>query len=353
MDLIIETILREYDGNLKAYERLTQAVRCGLEQLLAEHGLGQVMITDRIKSRESLNAKLLRKHGKYQSADQVTDIVGFRLISFFADQVDQMAEILDKNFVVDKEKSIDKRELIDPNTFGYVSLHYICSLPEGKGYPEDLCGMQFEIQLKSMLQHTWAEIEHDLGYKSALGVPREVRREFARAASLLEVADDLFVNIKKELREYERDVHERIRTDKADDLALNKATLDEFIKAESVLSTLNREIAEISGAELLEVSSEIYLAQLYFFDIRKIRDLKDAIEEEHDHIMQLAGHTLKDSEIDQLISTVGLYYLCRALLIHGSYSDLKIKEFFALTDKNEESVERKTRYLMRIKSGRI
>ena len=353
MDLIIETILREYDGNLKAYERLTQAVRGGLEQLLAEHGLGQVMITDRIKSRESLNAKLLRKHGKYQSADQVTDIVGFRLISFFADQVDQMAEILDKNFVVDKEKSIDKRELIDPNTFGYVSLHYICSLPEGKGYPEDLCGMQFEIQLKSMLQHTWAEIEHDLGYKSALGVPREVRREFARAASLLEVADDLFVNIKKELREYERDVHERIRTDKADDLALNKATLDEFIKADSVLNALNREIAEISGAELLEVSSEIYLAQLYFFDIRKIRDLKDAIEEEHDHIMQLAGHTLKDSEIDQLISTVGLYYLCRSLLIYGSYSELKIKEFFALTDKNEESVERKTRYLMRIKSGRI
>jgi len=351
MDLIIEMILKEYDEKLATYARLSQAVRESLEPILAGNDLGQVMITERIKSRESLKAKLLRKQGKYQSADQVTDIVGIRLISFFADQVDQIAELLDENFVVDKEKSIDKRELIDPNTFGYVSLHYICSLPEGKGYPEEMCALQFEIQLKSMLQHTWAEIEHDLGYKSALGVPREVRREFARAASLLEVADGLFVNIKKELREYERDVRERIRSDKADSLGLNKATLDELIKADSVVNELNKEIAAISGAEILEVSSEVYLAQLCFFDIKKIRDLKNAVTAEHDHVMELANHALKDSEIDQLISTVGLYYLCRALLIHGTYSEQEIKEFFAITDNKEESVERKTRYLMKIKSG--
>jgi DNA gyrase subunit A len=66
-----------------------------------------------------------------------------------------------------------------------------------------------------MLQHTWAMINHDLGYKSDFGVPRVVTRQFARIASLLEIADDEFVRAKNTLVEYENEIHNQIINDEA------------------------------------------------------------------------------------------------------------------------------------------
>ena len=63
----------------------------------------------------------------------------------------------------------------------------ICSLPKDKGYPEELTEYTFEIQFRTVLQHAWAEIEHDLGYKTEFGIPLDVRREFSRVAGLLEI----------------------------------------------------------------------------------------------------------------------------------------------------------------------
>ena len=53
-------------------------------------------------------------------------------------------------------------------------------------------GLKCEIQIRSVLQHAWAEIEHDLGYKSELTIPKEVRRSFSRLAGLLELGDKEF-----------------------------------------------------------------------------------------------------------------------------------------------------------------
>ncbi len=62
-----------------------------------------------------------------------------------------------------------------------------------------------------MRQHGWAEAaRHDLGYKSAAGVPAEIRRRFARVASLLELADDEFGYIRVALKDYEATVSDKI-----------------------------------------------------------------------------------------------------------------------------------------------
>jgi ppGpp synthetase/RelA/SpoT-type nucleotidyltranferase len=113
--------------------------------------------------------------------------------------------MVEREFVVDRTNSVDKRTLLDPDRFGYQSLHYVAALSVARtGLAEygRFTGLRVEIQIRSTLQHAWAEIEHDLGYKSAAGVPRDIRRRFSRIAGLLELADEEFSVIRRDLDAY-------------------------------------------------------------------------------------------------------------------------------------------------------
>jgi len=346
VDQATELLLNEYEQKLDVFARLENTVALELHRLMDEGGMGDLVIDHRIKTPESIKTKMDRKARKYHSIDEITDVVGFRVVCYFSDQVDAAASIIADAFDVDEERSCDKRSLIAPTTFGYLSLHYICSLPSGKGFPEDLCGVAFEVQIRTMLQHTWAEIEHDLGYKSELAVPYEVRRDFARVASLLEIADGYFMNIRTRLSTYESEVRENIRNDNADSMTLNRVTLEEFIRSSDKMIDLNNEIAAISGATITEVSPEACLTMLQFFAINTIKELKTFIEKEAEHAISLASIVLRDSEIDELISTVGLYYLFRAELIYGDYNYSDMYRFCSLVDSNKDRIAKKAERIL-------
>ena len=105
-----------------------------------------------------------------------------------------------ESFAVDLARSVDKRRQAELDRFGYRSLHYICapapSFFEQHGFvymPE----LRFEVQLRTILQHAWAEMEHDLGYKAPEAIPAQIRRRFSRLAGLLELADEEFLSIKQ------------------------------------------------------------------------------------------------------------------------------------------------------------
>lgn len=86
-------------------------------------------------------------------------------------------------------------------------MHYVVgmslqrlSLCEYKMFRDLKC----EIQIRSILQHAWAEIEHDIGYKNEIAIPKQMRRKFSRIAGLLEIADQEFVQIRSELEDYRK-----------------------------------------------------------------------------------------------------------------------------------------------------
>ena len=143
-----------------------------LHQMLFGDDNPMIMITHRIKTVDSIKGKLERKSDYYKDIHDLRDILGFRVICHFLEDVNLMAKRISEIFRVDWSKSKDKRELIDARSFGYLSLHYICALPEEEG---ELSNLWFEIQIRTILQHSWAEIEHDLGYKAEIEVPREIR----------------------------------------------------------------------------------------------------------------------------------------------------------------------------------
>lgn len=109
-------------------------------------------------------------------------------------------------------------------------------------------GTKAEIQIRSILQHAWAEIEHDLGYKTKLGVPRDIRREFSRIAGLLEIADVEFTRVREALRTYEGEVSARIETAPADVL-LDAASLTSFLSSSSLIRSLGEELAQAQSTE--------------------------------------------------------------------------------------------------------
>lgn len=192
---------REYDALANLLEGLKVTVDTLIPTLLEIDGIRFHSVTSRIKSKASTRQKLQRPDKKRELGD-LTDTFGVRVITYFQDEVDTVAKLIEREFIVDRENSVDKRALLNPDRFGYLSLHYVLklnaersTLTENRAYRD----VRFELQIRSMLQHTWAEIEHDTGYKSESEVPDAVRRRFSRLAGLLELADDEFLEIRNEL----------------------------------------------------------------------------------------------------------------------------------------------------------
>ncbi len=239
--------------------RVTLAER--LERTL--RGSGSVVkiheISSRTKEPGSLLYKLSRPERTYRSLWDVTDLVALRVTTYFEDGIAEVARAVERAFVVDLSASRDRLQATHPATFGYRSLHYVISVPEelrGSLPPET----RVELQIRTVLQHAWAEVEHDLGYKGPDTVPAQIRRRFSRVASLLEVADEEFVALRKATEDHARAVAEGAA--RADALALDPVAIERLARAEAV-SALDAEVGALLERSLRdEVFFPDYLAKM-------------------------------------------------------------------------------------------
>lgn len=125
---------------------------------------------------------------------QITDKAAIRIITFFPKTVGEIDQVISTEFDV-IEKSDKAEYLYEEEKFGYQSVHYLVTfsskrtrLPEYERFSK----MIIEIQLRTILQHAWAEIEHDIQYKSSATIPKDVKRRFMSLAGLFELADREF-----------------------------------------------------------------------------------------------------------------------------------------------------------------
>lgn len=346
--LIIEEYRKERDNFLA----LEDVVYKKLAELVKTSGIQTLSIEHRVKSETSLAGKLVKNGDWYQNLGNITDILGARVICFFNDEVDKLGELVEKSFTVDWENSSDKRALIKADSFGYLSLHYICYFDSKSGYPASICNKKFEIQIRTILQHTWAAIEHDIGYKSEFGLPREYARGFSRIAGLLELADDEFMRVRDGMKAYTDDIRRRIKENHADNVAINMVSMREFVLLNEKMNSLLKKISSINGAEIKTVSPDNYIDQLKWFGVTTIGGLQDLMERNEALAYSLAEKTLKNTDIDVLSSSVGLWYLCRAELINGDYTEDKIAEFLTISLKDENRAKRQAKRFIAEKSKR-
>ena len=353
MSMVRKMILEEFTRTRSDYLELGDVVHNRLDEMVQEAGLSILGIEHRIKTVKSLAGKLERKgEDYYRKLEDLTDLVGARIICFFADEVDVLGKLVEQNFQVDPENSYDKRALMKADSFGYLSLHYVCSLTPDMGYPEKICYKKFEIQIRTNLQHTWSAIEHDLGYKSEFGVPRVVVRQFARLAGLLELADDEFVRIRSRMQEYTEEIRQKIAQGCADDVQIDLISLEEYMKRNQEMRSFLAELSALADsgngpAEISEVSVETYVQQLHWLGITTIGNLQRMLSENRELALTLAGRVLGSTDFDILSSSIGLRYLCRALLLKQRYTREQIAEFFRLSTSNAKRAERMANELLK------
>jgi len=275
-------LVDEYTACLTRYRDYEIACRDLLLKLLAAEGLRVHSVTSRTKEPDSLRRKALREGKSYQALSDITDLVGLRIITIFGDEVDKIGALIEREFAIDAENSVDKRKVLDPDRFGYLSLHYVCgfstprcALTEYRAFH----GMTCEVQVRSILQHAWAEIEHDLGYKAPAAVPRITRRQFFRLAGLLELADDEFIHIRDALKEYARDVEEQLPRTPAL-IQLDKISVQAFLRGPSIAQQIEDKLAQAMGSQIIDFPEGVAEAveEMQYVGLRTIDEVRAALE---------------------------------------------------------------------------
>ena len=328
LDPHCEAILEEYRQGLPQFKSVAKEVYDTLKRTFDEAGLLVAAIEYRVKAEDSLAGKLELKGQKYKSLADITDIIGLRVITFYIDDVDKVASAVERHFTVDWENSVDKRKIHEIDSFGYLSLHYICSK---KGFP-----YRFEIQMRTVLQHAWANMNHDTGYKSGVEVPKEYLRNMSRLAGMLELADEQFSIIRNELADYRRRVQALVASGNLADVPLDGDTFRSFLDLKP-FEPLNKRIASVNQAEIQEVPLMPYLAVFKNLECKTLGDVQKMIKDYSEGAYQIACYQIGLTDLDIIASSLAPQDICIAYILKTGGGRAGIRAMFDTLNGPSES----------------
>ena len=164
MDENAQNIIVEYKLKQILYLEFSNTFTSLLENIL-KHSNYKYQISRRIKKLGGLKEKIERKKQKgivYKALTDIEDIVGIRIIFYTEADRGKFIKRLSKEFV--REIEVDETSKIS----GYSAMHVILCFGENRlklGEYKKFRGLKAELQLTLILDHAWAEIEHDILYK--------------------------------------------------------------------------------------------------------------------------------------------------------------------------------------------
>lgn len=346
LDAHCSMILEEYQESMPVFLIMQEVVEKAIKERLEENNIYVTALESRIKKEKSLAGKLELKGGKYKDISGLTDILGVRIITFYSDEVDKIAALVDGLFDVDWNESVDKRKMHDLDSFGYNSLHYICSIPKSlyddPQHPQ-VNTFRFEVQMRTALQHVWATLDHDTGYKKGVEVPREYLRNLNRLAGMLELVDEQFSKIRSDITNYRREVQSLVSSGNFEDAPLDGDTFRTYLKL-GPFDKLNRKIAAINQAEINEISPMPYLEVLKFLGFKTLGDVDKMLNDNADDAYQMAVHQLGNTDIDIISSTVSIQNVIIIYILKNGGGVLGLERMFNIlngpSDYNRQRAER-------------
>lgn len=197
-----------YDELYSAYDEILNSLYLQVRSLLEEHGRFPT-IKCRVKRFDAYFDKLVKisRQDQQGAAPVITDILGLRIICPFLEDLEIIENLIKTHF---KVVELDRKGLKHAvGEFGYDSVHFLLRIdPIYRKHELPHTSEVCEVQLRTILQDAWAEVEHELIYKSDITLPIEsVKRKLAALNATLTLSDLIF----QELRDYQKDIREQDR----------------------------------------------------------------------------------------------------------------------------------------------
>lgn len=287
-----QQLLAEYAQRQPQFLAMKDAALAQITALLDGAGLKIHGVTGRVKAAQSLAEKLERKPGRYASLDDVKDLLAVRVVTYFESDVHRVADLLTRALSVDWANSVDKSMALEADRFGYLGVHYVLAGTAGlPGALSQFPGVPFEVQIRSILQHAWAEIEHDLGYKSREVVPLEIRRRLSRLAGLLEVADEEFMAVGQLTLDYVSQLPGRIAQN-PDSVYIDAQSVP-VVLAHAEVTELDRELAQVQRLPLVVAPdperTQKLTSALHYVGVNSVGQLLRDLRRLRPELLALAG----------------------------------------------------------------
>jgi ppGpp synthetase/RelA/SpoT-type nucleotidyltranferase len=217
---LIEKYIETYTSEFENYEQISRFAALKIEDELLQRGI-RAIVTYRAKRPERLKAKLIKRN-QYRNyltpihiTEDIVDLAGVRISLYFPSDRNLMAEIISELFHILKIKHFPKtthEPKYDKRFSGYWATHYRINLKKELAREKELKVKNkfllrtIEIQIASVLMHSWSEVEHDLIYKPLVG---ELSKE---EYSILDEINGLVISGEIALERLQSAMAERMRT---------------------------------------------------------------------------------------------------------------------------------------------
>lgn len=189
------------------YDSYLQRIATNLERLVVDH-LSEARDIDRVTARAKDPERFAEKAARLdpngrpryqQPLTEVQDQVGVRVVVFYEETVNEVAQELHRYFQLIEEKTLIPESHWE---FGYFGHHSVVALPRDV-VPADVnvddAPRFLEVQIKTLFQHAWSEANHDLGYKAPAPLSGDQQRLLAFAAAQAWGADRAFEELRAQL----------------------------------------------------------------------------------------------------------------------------------------------------------
>lgn len=278
MDEINDSWLTEY---LPKYELLGKYITFILENLLQQKGIDYLSVSYRTKTKDGVYEKIERKKYKKPKAE-LMDFSGVRVILYFESDIDKVCALIADAFNIDSEHSVDNEKRLSKDKIGYRSIHYVCDIGSKRkdlAEYEYISGLKCEIQVRTMLQHAWAELTHDRNYKLGVNLPLAIERKINLYSGMLELADQGFSEIINSIVKYQADL-------KGEDLINSESNQIDTLS----IVEFSRQIASELGITLIELNSNKYkflddlIDEIKFLGIKNFQELKSIIPDNYSKV---------------------------------------------------------------------
>jgi putative GTP pyrophosphokinase len=168
-------------------------------------------VSGRIKTRlECLNkftrkyrAKLEQSNTEYTIKNYITDLIGLRVVCLYEDEIPRVVAALQDYF--SQIEATDKISPLksSPDVLGYQAYHMDMELnPLRKTLSEyqEYAHLRFEVQIRTLIQDAWSQIDHKIKYKKDL--PSDLKRRINLLSGLFEIADREFLDIREKSKDF-------------------------------------------------------------------------------------------------------------------------------------------------------